>query len=393
MASLFKNVPRSLRSNIRLNPAVSPQVLNTKRNLARSFSSPPSLSTIHRASTPSNSPHSSEYPFRIFRDDVSSLRKYLGELNSSGRTVGLVPTMGALHDGHLSLIRAAAAEHTDVFVSIFVNPTQFGPTEDLATYPRTWDEDVAKLVALNKELAFPNSTGRICGIFAPGVKTMYPNLPPSSEIDGHGSFVLIKPLAQRLEGASRPTFFRGVATVCTKLFNLIQPHAVYFGQKDVQQCVLINRMIDDFHIPTELRMVPTSREADGLAMSSRNVYLGEKRRKVAPVLYGALAAAEAEYRQGRRSHTEMLGAAIYFLETERRQLVERGLEGVRFELDYISIARIADMSEIEGEVDPTEGTVISGALKMLPVDEPRTEEEKAQKPVRLIDNIILLPER
>ena len=357
----------------------------------RPFTSSYLLSTKHRAATPSNSPHTTDYPFRIFRDDILSLRKYLAEINQSGRTVGFVPTMGALHDGHLALIRAAAAEHTDVFVSVFVNPTQFGPTEDLSTYPRTWDEDIAKLSDLNEELTFPNGLGRISGVFAPGVKTMYPNLPPSSEINGPGSFVLISPLASRLEGTSRPTFFRGVATVCTKLFNIIQPHAVYFGQKDVQQSVLINRMIADFHISTELRVVPTSRETDGLAMSSRNMYLGERRRRVAPILYGALKAAEAEYDQGKRSHTEMLGAAIYHLETERRGLAGKGLEGVRFELDYISIARIQDMTEIEGDVDPKNGAIISGALKMLPVEDPENKEEKAQKPVRLIDNIILLP--
>jgi pantoate--beta-alanine ligase len=345
----------------------------------------------HRAATPSNSPHISAYPFRIFTDDISSLRKYRGELYRSGRTLGLVPTMGALHDGHLSLIRAASMDNTDVFVSVFVNPTQFGPTEDLATYPRTWEDDMAKLVALNKELTFPNGLGRISGIFAPGVKTMYPTLPPSSEIDGVGSFVVITPLASRLEGASRPTFFRGVATVCTKLFNIVQPDRVYFGQKDVQQSVLIRRMVRDFHIPTEVHVVPTSREADGLAMSSRNVYLGKRRRQVAPLLQGALRAAETEYNEGRRSHTEMFGAAIHFLETERLKLPDRGLEGVRFELDYISVADMEGMNEIKGEVDPSTGAIISGALKMLPVDDPQTTEERAQKPVRLIDNIILAP--
>jgi pantoate--beta-alanine ligase len=344
-----------------------------------------------RTSTPSNSPHTSLYPFRIFRDDIPTLRSYRGELHRSGRTLGLVPTMGALHSGHLSLIRAAAKENPDVFVSVFVNPTQFGPTEDLATYPRTWSEDMAKLVALNKELSFPNGLGRISGIFAPGVKTMYPTLPPSSEVDGDGSFVTITPLARKLEGKSRPTFFRGVATVCMKLFNILQPDRVYFGQKDVQQSVLIRRMVKDFHIPTEVRVVPTSREADDLALSSRNVYLGERRRQVAPVLQGALRAAENEYNEGRRSHTEMFGAAIHLLEQERLKLPGRGLDGVRYELDYISIADVEEMDEIRGEVDPTKGAIVSGALKMFPVEDPQTEEEKAQKSVRLIDNIILPP--
>ena len=300
--------------------------------------------------------------------------------------------MGALHDGHLSLIRAAAKDNSDVFVSVFINPTQFGPTEDLATYPRSWDEDMAKLVALNNELGIPNGLSRISGVFAPGVKTMYPTLPPSSEIDGVGSFVMITPLASKLEGTSRPTFFRGVATVCMKLFNIVQPDRVYFGQKDVQQSVLIRRMVKDFHMPTEVHVVPTSREADGLAMSSRNIYLGERRRQVAPVLQGALKAAETEYNEGRRSHTEMFGAAIHFLETERLKLPERGLGGVRFELDYISVAEMEEMIEIKGEVDPRKGAIISGAMKMLPLIDPQTEEERRQKLVRLIDNIILAPE-
>ena len=345
----------------------------------------------HRAATPSNSPDTSPCTPRIFRDDISSLRKYRGGIRHSGRTLGLVPTMGALHDGHLSLIRAAAKDNSDVFVSVFVNPTQFGPTEDLATYPRTWDEDVSKLTVLSKELGFPNRLGRISGIFAPAVTTMYPTLPPSSILDGVGSFVTINPLASRLEGASRPTFFRGVATVCMKLFNLVQPDRVYFGQKDVQQLVLIQRMVKDFHVPTEVRVVPTTREADGLAMSSRNGYLGKRRREVAPVLQGALRAGETEYRKGKRSRIEIFGAAIHFLEMERLKLPERELEGVRFELDYISVADVEDMNEIEGEIDPGKGAIISGALRMLPVDDPQTEEERAQKAVRLIDNILLAP--
>jgi pantoate--beta-alanine ligase len=345
----------------------------------------------HKAATPSNSPDTSPFPFRIFRDDIPSLRQYRGEMHRSGRTLALVPTMGALHDGHLSLIRTAARENSDVFVSVFVNPTQFGPTEDLATYPRTWDDDVAKLVALTRELALPNVLGRISGIFAPGVKTMYPTLPPSSDIGGVGSFVTITPLANRLEGASRPTFFRGVATVCTKLFNIVQPDRVYFGQKDVQQSVLIRRMVQDFHIPTEVRLVPTTREPDGLAMSSRNVYLGERRRRVAPVLQGALRAAETEYNEGRRSRIEMFGAAIHFMETERLKLLDGGIGGIRCELDYLSVADMEEMNEIKDEVDPRKGAIISAALKMLPVDDPKTEEERSQKAVRLIDNIILAP--
>jgi pantoate--beta-alanine ligase len=300
--------------------------------------------------------------------------------------------MGALHDGHLALIRAAARDNSDVFVSVFVNPTQFGPTEDLATYPRTWDEDMAKLAALSKEVAFPNGFGRISGVFAPGVKTMYPTLPPSSEIDAVGSFIMILPLASKLEGAARPTFFRGVATVCAKLFNIVQPDRVYFGQKDVQQSLVIKRMVNDFHIPTEVSIVSTSREPDGLAMSSRNVYLGKRRRQVAPVLQRALKAAETEYKEGRRSRTELFGAAILCLETERLSLQGRGLDGIRFELEYISVADAEEMDEIKGDVDPGRGAILSGAIKIFPVEDPRSADERAQRAVRLIDNIILPPQ-
>jgi pantoate--beta-alanine ligase len=316
--------------------------------------------------------------------------------------------MGALHAGHLALIRAAAKENTDVFVSIFVNPTQFGVNEDLASYPRTWETDIVQLNELDKELALkhPRSgtsfysgrelvedfAGRITAIFHPSVKTMYPTLPPSSEETGDGSFVLITPLGKKLEGASRPVFFRGVATVCTKLFNIIQPDRVYFGQKDVQQSVLIKRMVQDFHIPVEVRVISTSREKDGLAMSSRNVYLGEQRRRQATILFKALKAAEAVYDSGNYSKRSILGAAKDVIATE--QLLNKkspSTSRAPCEFVYLSLADPSEMDEIEENVDPTQGAILSGAVKMLPVLEPQNDEERAQKPVRLIDNIILRP--
>jgi pantoate--beta-alanine ligase len=314
------------------------------------------------------------------------------------RSVGLVPTMGALHAGHLSLIRAAAKENSDVFVSVFVNPTQFGVNEDLNSYPRTWESDMKQLSKLDKELAQEHPeqdagqdpAGRISAVFHPSVKTMYPTLPPTSEETGDGSFVLITPLGKKLEGASRPVFFRGVATVCTKLFNIIQPDRVYFGQKDVQQSVLIRRMVQDFHIPTEVRVMPTSREADGLAMSSRNVYLGEKRRRQATILYKALKAAEAEYYSGNYSRQSIVGAAEDVIEIERHLNKKSPAHSiVPFELVYLSLADPAEMDEIEDEVDPSKGAILSGAVKMMPVVAPENGEERGQKPVRLIDNIIL----
>jgi pantoate--beta-alanine ligase len=346
-------------------------------------------------------------PFRIV-EDVPALRNFRKDLLMQRRTVGLVPTMGALHAGHLALIRAAAKENSDVFVSIFVNPTQFGVNEDLASYPQTWESDMAKLGELDKELAqihprigssyysgralVEDVAGRIAAIFHPSVQTMYPTLPPTSEETGDGSFVLITPLGKKLEGASRPVFFRGVATVCTKLFNIVQPDRVYFGQKDVQQSVVIKRMVQDFHIPAAVRVMPTTREKDGLAMSSRNVYLGELRRRQATILYKALKAAEAIYESGNCSRQSILDAAedavgIERLMNKKSQAASR----VPFEFVYLSLADTSEMDEIEDMVDPTRGAILSGAVKMMPVIAPQNDEELAQKPVRLIDNIILKP--
>jgi pantoate--beta-alanine ligase len=338
-------------------------------------------------------------PFRVF-ENVPKLRSFRRDLVMQRRTVGLVPTMGALHAGHLSLIRAAAKENSDVFVSIFVNPTQFGVNEDLASYPRTWESDMAQLSELDKELAqqhtgsdvAADAAGRISAVFHPSIRTMYPTLPPTSEETGDGSFVLITPLGKKLEGASRPVFFRGVATVCTKLFNIVQPDRVYFGQKDVQQSVLIRRMVQDFHIPTEVRVMPTSREKDGLAMSSRNVYLGELRRQQATILYKALRAAETVYESGNYSRQSILGAAEDVIEIERLMNKKSPVYSrTPFELVYLSLADPSEMDEIEDKVDPTRGAILSGAVKMMPVIAPQNDEERAQNPVRLIDNIILKP--
>ncbi|KAK2784055.1 pantothenate synthase [Onygenales sp. PD_12] len=339
----------------------------------------------------------------VFRE-APPLREYRKNLLLSKRTVGLVPTMGALHDGHLSLIRQAAQENTDVFVSIFVNPTQFGVNEDLDKYPRTWDADLQKLKALDRELALASSQspvstpsgaspGRITAIFAPTVKVMYPTLPPSSEPQGHGSFVTITPLSMLLEGASRPVFFRGVATVCMKLFNIVTPDRVYFGQKDVQQTVVIKRMVKDLHVGTDVKIGPTKREADGMAMSSRNVMLGARRRKIGLVLYNALKEAEKAYLSGKRSRADILGpanklAASVSHEQEALQPAERA----RFEIDYISLADPESLEELQ-TVDGSKGAILSGAVKMLPIENPQPGEDcgmgAGDAPVRLIDNIIL----
>ncbi|KAH7130533.1 hypothetical protein B0J11DRAFT_523372 [Dendryphion nanum] len=330
---------------------------------------------------------------QIFRD-VLPLREYRKGLLFSKRTVGLVPTMGALHDGHLSLIRQAAAENTDVFVTIYVNPTQFGLNEDLSSYPKTWEADMQMIDALDTELASLGN-GRVTAVFAPTTQTMYPILPPDSSIPGVGSFIEIRPLGQLLEGASRPVFFRGVATVCMKLFNICTPDRVYFGQKDIQQTVVIRRLVKDFHLNTEVRIGATAREDDGLALSSRNVYLGKRRRNVGIVLNQALRKAEAQYKDGKRKRGDILWPAnehadITLAEQESLEPGKRA----KFQVDYLSLADPDTMEELD-EIDEKRGAILSGAVKMMPLEEPREDEELGvgggQIPVRLIDNIVLDP--
>src|SRR5438094_368111 len=215
-------------------------------------------------------------------DTISALRSFLGVMHVSEYWIGLVPTMGALHDGHRSLIRRAREENDTVVVSIFVNPTQFGPGEDFAKYPRDLERDAN----LSREM-------EVDALFTPSVEEMYPNGPPVT--------VDVPDLARRWEGEFRPGHFRGVATVCVKLFNIVQPTRAYFGQKDYQQLRVIQRMVDDLHIPTEIVPVPSLREPDGLALSSRNVYLNPEQRRAATVLYRALRAAQERFEAGERS--------------------------------------------------------------------------------------------
>lgn len=191
--------------------------------------------------------------------------------------VGLVPTMGYLHAGHLSLCQQARAENQHLVVSIFVNPTQFGSHEDLSRYPRDLDRDLEMLKEIGVDV-----------VFAPSTEEMYP--------PGFTSYIDLRgPLTQEAEGASRPGHFRGVATVVLKLFQLVQPHYAYFGQKDAQQVAVISRMVTDFNLPIQLRILPIIREADGLAMSSRNKYLDIPSRVAATVLYRALQAGRAVF--------------------------------------------------------------------------------------------------
>ncbi|KAF6229237.1 hypothetical protein HO133_007353 [Letharia lupina] len=324
---------------------------------------------------------------------IPSLRQKRRRALLAGNTVGFVPTMGALHQGHLALIRQAARENDQVFVSIYVNPTQFGVNEDLSSYPRTWDADKVKLAALAKEFKNDSLVGHMSVIFMPSTKEMYPCSPPTSEVDGQGSFVTITPLSSRLEGASRPVFFRGVATVCMKLLNIVQPERVYFGQKDIQQTFVVKRMVQDFHLNTEVRVGSTIREPDGLAMSSRNVYLGERRRKVALVLLASFKEVQKVFARGARKRRFLYNAAIDKLSVMKKQQYALPREKrARFEIDYISIADPDTLDELE-EVDSERGAILSGAIKMLPLEEPHEGEETGlgggTSTVRLIDNIRL----
>ena len=324
---------------------------------------------------------------------VSSIREIRKEALHRRHNVGLVPTMGALHDGHLTLIRHAAAQNHEVYVSIYVNPTQFGQNEDLGSYPRTLGKDLEKINALRKEFERNDQMGQITTVFRPNSEEMYPILPPTSEIDGDGSFVSIRPLDRILEGRSRPVFFRGVATVCMKLFNIMQPDNVYFGQKDIQQTILINRMVKDFHINTRVHIVPTMRESDDLAMSSRNVYLGERRRAVANVLIQALKAAEQAYLAGDRERNTILRPAFEVLHSKQAsQLRLPSSKRVGFETDYISLNSPRTMQNLE-RIEPSEGAILSGAIKMLPLEDPQEGEDNGLgggiSTVRLIDNLLI----
>ncbi|KAL8765632.1 MAG: hypothetical protein Q9209_007364 [Squamulea sp. 1 TL-2023] len=301
--------------------------------------------------------------------------------------------MGALHQGHLALIRQAVQENNQVYVSIYVNPTQFGVNEDFGSYPQTLQADLEQLRSLAAEYWRSDSVGQITAVFTPNTRDMYPSLKPTSEMDGPGSFVTITPLSSILEGASRPVFFRGVATVCMKLFNIVQPDRVYFGQKDVQQTYVIQRMVNDFHLNTQVRVVATVREKDGLAMSSRNVYLGKRRRKVATVLIRALRAVRTEFMNGDTRREMLLSAAQRVVDEELdRQTALPPQWRSLFEVDYFSLADPMHFTELD-EVNPAHGAILSGAIKMLPIEESQEDEDlgtgDGRMPVRLIDNLRL----
>jgi len=274
--------------------------------------------------------------------EIDALRAVVRRARQQGQVIGFVPTMGALHEGHLSLIRTARRETGFVVVSIFVNPTQFGPGEDYERYPRMLDQDVPAAESAGADL-----------IFAPTVEALYP--------PGSVTYVVQDRLTERLCGLSRPTHFHGVCTIVAKLFHLVQPDIAYFGQKDYQQSVIIRRMVVDLNFPVEIRVCPTVREPDGLAMSSRNRYLTPAERAQAVCLYRALKRAEALVHGGeRRAH--VIQAAM------QDEIAQAPLARA----EYVALVHPDTLEDVQ---EVTEGTVAALAVRF--------------PSARLIDNLIL----
>ncbi len=252
---------------------------------------------------------------------IADMRALCCSAKSSGKRLGLVPTMGALHAGHLSLVHAARSRSDVVAASIFVNPTQFGPNEDFARYPRNLEDDCTILEREGVEF-----------VFAPSVDEMYPK--------GAVTWVRVEGLSDRLCGKSRPGHFRGVTTVVAKLFHIVEPDSAFFGQKDAAQHAIIRHMVRDLHMPITIEVCPIVREADGLALSSRNAYLGAAERKSALVLYRSLMRVQHRYEGGERDSAALISAAKNELSTD-----------ATVRLDYFEIVNpdtLEPQSRVEG---------------------------------------------
>lgn len=273
---------------------------------------------------------------------VAEMQAACREVRRSGKSLGLVPTMGALHEGHLSLVRAARAHNQVVATSIFVNPLQFGPNEDFSKYPRTFDRDKQLLGAEKVDL-----------IFAPSADEMYP--------EGASTTVYVRGLSEKLDGKSRPGHFQGVTTVVAKLFEIVRPDRAYFGQKDAAQAALIRKMVQDLNIDLELIICPIVREHDGLAMSSRNTYLNPEQRKQALVLYRSLMRMQTLADRGESSSSALSDAGKQVLAEE---------PGIK--LDYLEIVNPHSLDPVP---DITQGALVAVAAWV--------------GTTRLIDNIVL----
>ena len=263
------------------------------------------------------------------------------------KTIGLVPTMGALHEGHLSLVREARRMCDIVVVSVFVNPTQFAPGEDFERYPRDLTKDTTILADYNVDY-----------IFAPSMEEIYPK--------NFSTYVTVEGLSDQLEGAARPGHFRGVATVLTVLFNIVRPDFAFFGQKDAQQTLIVKRLVRDLAFDIEVVVLPTVREESGLALSSRNTYLDADERRAAPVLYRALRQAETLYAGGERTAKRLAEAVRADIEAEPRA-----------KLEYVSVSDAETMERLEKLDDRTVLVAIAARIGNT----------------RLIDNIVLQPVR
>ena len=263
---------------------------------------------------------------------ISTIAEFQHARGQVKGAVGLVPTMGYLHQGHLELVRRARAENDTLAVSIFVNPSQFGPHEDFESYPRDMDRDLSLLKEAGTDV-----------VFAPSADEIYPA--------GFDTWVNVEGVTRRLEGESRPTHFRGVSTVVAKLFNIVRPDRAYFGQKDGQQVAVIQRMVHDLNMDVDIVVVPTVREPDGLALSSRNQYLTPEQRLAAGVIYRALQQAESLW-AGREKNAEILRKAV-------RGIL--ALEPLVAGIDYVSVADISSLEELD---TIWEGAMVSVAARI-----------------------------
>lgn len=293
---------------------------------------------------------------------VADLRKWNAAQRKLGNSIGLVPTMGALHAGHIALLRQSMSENQASVTSIFVNPSQFAPNEDLTKYPRTMDSDLEKIAKLCEE--FPQNE---LVVFAPSVNEMYPSGITLHREKQVGTFVEVLGFSHQLEGSIRPHFFRGVATVVSKLLHAALPDVAYFGQKDMQQCAVVKRMVSDLLFPVKISLSEIAREPNGLAMSSRNEYLAPEARTRASIIYKSLAAAKKDFSEGEKDPAKLMGAMRSILTSE--PLIT--------DIEYISLN---DPDTLEELKEARKGSVISLAVGV---------NDKNGKRMRLIDNIFL----